>query len=184
MCKSNSLFTTRFILSFEEKQEKMWLNKLGSQKFERQDPGSRWKIWSHTFWRISCFKEGIFDSSWLSAQGSLISASAVSNRDDVSWWVQTSHRGHDYSDHGKRLNSAQIVILVVSNKHQVADLMLNSSLFSWVFWLCLCDFVLILKLLLRIHGYLFADDIKMCTGICLGGVPIVQKTNSTQQLQV
>ena len=36
----------------------------------------------------------------------------------------------------------------------------------------------------RIQGYLFANDIKMCTGICLGDVPIFQKTNSTEQLQV
>ena len=36
----------------------------------------------------------------------------------------------------------------------------------------------------RIQGYLFASDIRMCTGICLGDVPIIQQTNSTQQLQV
>ena len=36
----------------------------------------------------------------------------------------------------------------------------------------------------RIQGYLFANDIKMCTEICLGDVTIIQKTNSTQQLQV
>ena len=35
-----------------------------------------------------------------------------------------------------------------------------------------------------IQGYLFTSDIKMCTGICLGVVTIIQKTNSTQQLQV
>ena len=32
----------------------------------------------------------------------------------------------------------------------------------------------------RIQGYLFANEIKMCTGICLGDIPIIfKKTNST-----
>ena len=30
-----------------------------------------------------------------------------------------------------------------------------------------------------IQGYLFANGTKMCTEICLGDIPMIQKTNST-----
>ena len=36
----------------------------------------------------------------------------------------------------------------------------------------------------RIQGYLFANDIKMCIGICLGDVPVIQNEQYTKAISL
>ena len=53
---------------------------------------------------------------------------------------------------------------------------------------CIHSFTYLLSVLFnassRIQGYLFANDIKMCTGLCLGDVPIIQHDQYTTATSV